>query len=1379
MAELSWVTPAGTIGNLPIGLEMAITLLAVDTTNNGAALTYTLIDGALPTGMTLDSATGIISGTPAYSSPSNNYFTTLSYNFIVRLSSANKLTPVDRSFSIILTNSINQDLTWITPAGSLGTVPNGEFYQLPLQVTGTGVTFKFISGELPPGMQVVAAGYLQGVPTLTTSIAVGSAENFRFTIRATNNQGHVRDQAFNLSVTNVFGPIIEPTTTSLGSFFDGSYYSQQLIVTEPNPNTTITWSNIGPLPPGVTLSSTGLLSGYIMPAIIETQWGPAGYDAGTSTSTVSATELVGNVIYQIQSLGTTNFVSLGARDNIVGTVFAANTIGGAGAGTGTAVVYNTTINDGYLVAGQTYQIQKIGTSDFTQYGAAHNTVGVIFTSTANGKYVPSGSGANVSVVGTGVVFQYTSTSPVDSKNQEFDYGPYDFNQISQTKSYSFQIRAYDGANYDLQNYIINVISRSGFTADNTQFTSDNTYLTVDATNTYAPALLTTNTTLPVGRGGSYYAFKFNGLDFQGDIITYSLSNTVGTFDSYVYGIDAGFDYGGTGPGGSAEAPATPTTAGRGGVGFDSFDSTATSKTNLPGLILDAQSGWMYGQLTPQNSSYTNYGFGIIVSKVRNGITYSSTPKYFSLPVVGDVNNKINWVTPADLGTIDNGAVSEIALEATSIESKPLVYTLLDAAGVPIRLPQGLELITTRQNNKYLGLLSGRVTFEAFSLDDYATTFDSDKMTVDKVYKFTVEASTDDTVYNLDGSILTPPSATSTREFTLALNIIDIEPYNNLYLEAMPAWDQRQIFNSVITNTEIFVPELIYRPDDPWFGVSNDIEMLFLTGLDPDSMATYANAMIKNHYTKTYTFDGIGTAVVLDENYNVKYEVVYVNVVDPGENANGIGPAEEINLTGTIANPYIDDNGNEYKIVYPNSSENMIKQLVGGVGYYDKSSLPKWMTSNQPDATNVNKFMPPLGFIKAVVLAYTIPGASKLISYRLRNSGINFNRIDFTVDRYIVDDFYTTNFNTTLKKFNSGRETTFDTLPNQNIGELVASVDYAVTKSFDEINGRPISYINSHGGIDNITNFKDGDTLIFAQQENFLNSGPYNGWVEYSDSWIGDNILTPSVEGYDSEGYDLYTIIPGYIESLQSTDNLTGDGTRRVFTMGTPASTPSSIRVYINNFLQDSTTYDVLGQTIIFDSAPPLSNQQASSTNVQIMHNNGVTDLFTGTGAINSFTMSKAETDPTAVVVYVNGVIQLPTQYSVVGTTITFNIAPPIPTSAPNIKIVHVPNQRGGIWKINIIGPNVILTPVQEILPNQRVRILFGGTYGGSIMYYDPVLNPGQTVPYYSVYKLQSNTIAKKTTFNSNSTRFFSYRDEYYTPGTEGHYLKFPQYGMFT
>ena len=151
-------------------------------------------------------------------------------------------------------------------------------------------------------------------------------------------------------------------------------------------------------------------------------------------------------------------------------------------------------------------------------------------------------------------------------------------------------------------------------------------------------------------------------------------------------------------------------------------------------------------------------------------------------------------------------------------------------------------------------------------------------------------------------------------------------------------------------------------------------MLFITGLTPSTLAQYEQAILNNHWTKTYNFDSIETAVVFDEFYKVKYEVVYISIADPAENADGRGPPTLLDLTTQITNPYIAGQ-QSYTVLYPNSSENMIKQLTDGIGYYDQSSLPPWMISNQPDPTSVSKFRAPLGYTKAVVLAYTKPGAS--------------------------------------------------------------------------------------------------------------------------------------------------------------------------------------------------------------------------------------------------------------------------------------------------------------------------------------------------------------------------------------------------------------------
>ena len=64
----------------------------------------------------------------------------------------------------------------------------------------------------------------------------------------------------------------------------------------------------------------------------------------------------------------------------------------------------------------------------------------------------------------------------------------------------------------------------------------------------------------------------------------------------------------------------------------------------------------------------------------------------------------------------------------------------------------------------------------------------------------------------------------------------------------------------------------------------------------------------------------------------------------------------------------------------------------------------------------------------------------------------------------------------------------------------------------------------------------------------------------------------------------------------------------------------------------------------------------------------VADTFAGDGSTVGFYMSQAESDATAIAVFIGGVYQQPgTHYTVNGTTlITFSPAPPGPSTNPNI-----------------------------------------------------------------------------------------------------------------
>ena len=173
---------------------------------------------------------------------------------------------------------------WITPGGNLGTFPELEFYTLPLQVTnptGSPVTFTFLSGELPPGLQVVRAGILQGVPVVLDPKPNAETRTYKFTIRAScQTPVVVVDRTFSFTVSNIQPPVIVPEETLLGEFFDGTKINIALDAIEANPSAVLTWTvKDGVLPPGVALTEAGVLTGFIGQAESITTSDRLGYDA--------------------------------------------------------------------------------------------------------------------------------------------------------------------------------------------------------------------------------------------------------------------------------------------------------------------------------------------------------------------------------------------------------------------------------------------------------------------------------------------------------------------------------------------------------------------------------------------------------------------------------------------------------------------------------------------------------------------------------------------------------------------------------------------------------------------------------------------------------------------------------------------------------------------------------------------------------------------------------------------------------------------------------------------------------------------------------------------------------------------------------------------
>lgn len=259
-----WLTPEGPLPSGINGQVYSTSVIAVDPENS--ILIYNLANGELPPGLLLDHINGSITGTIDLISQDTGYDFTISVT--------DGVFTVERSFNIFVSSvQVNQPPVWVT-SPNLGSITAGDptsIYFVANDPEGTVVTYSFISGFLPTGMLFnSASGQLSGIPSNSgTSDTV-----YQFTIRATDFNLAYVDQQFTITVTNTknISPVwITPSGqltsgSTLIEYHPGQYVNFQFQAVDPDNGPlplTYRLSYSSSLPYGLTVSSSGLLSGYV------------------------------------------------------------------------------------------------------------------------------------------------------------------------------------------------------------------------------------------------------------------------------------------------------------------------------------------------------------------------------------------------------------------------------------------------------------------------------------------------------------------------------------------------------------------------------------------------------------------------------------------------------------------------------------------------------------------------------------------------------------------------------------------------------------------------------------------------------------------------------------------------------------------------------------------------------------------------------------------------------------------------------------------------------------------------------------------------------------------------------------------------------------
>ena len=215
---------------------------------------------------------------------------------------------------------------WTTTAGKIATIDEQVAFSLQLEANtsdSTAITYSLIAGSLPAGMQVTTDGLLTGTPA-----EVAKRTLYTFVVRATAGTA-ITDRTFSLDVqgadaptfTTASGQLQMDDSTSVGLYWviDGSSVSLQMQATDSDTRAgqqLVYEITKGTLPPGVTMSKSGLISGIVQLTPDEKYGSYGGYDGsgaedefdGTYDRTVATKSVSKNYDFVVRVSDGTSFV---------------------------------------------------------------------------------------------------------------------------------------------------------------------------------------------------------------------------------------------------------------------------------------------------------------------------------------------------------------------------------------------------------------------------------------------------------------------------------------------------------------------------------------------------------------------------------------------------------------------------------------------------------------------------------------------------------------------------------------------------------------------------------------------------------------------------------------------------------------------------------------------------------------------------------------------------------------------------------------------------------------------------------------------------------------------------------------------------------------
>jgi hypothetical protein len=216
----------------------------------------------LPAGLSINSTTGVISGTASTAG-----------SYTVTLTGTDSTGPSGSATFTWTVGSSANTVTVTNPGSQSGKVGTAASLQIAATDSASGQTLTYTATGLPAGLSISSTtGLISGTPTTAGTSSV--------TVTATDTTGASGSASFNWTISAATANTVTVTNPGSQSGTIGTAASLQIAATDSASGQTLTYTATG-LPAGLSISSTtGLISGT-----------PT--TAGTSSVTVTATDTTG------------------------------------------------------------------------------------------------------------------------------------------------------------------------------------------------------------------------------------------------------------------------------------------------------------------------------------------------------------------------------------------------------------------------------------------------------------------------------------------------------------------------------------------------------------------------------------------------------------------------------------------------------------------------------------------------------------------------------------------------------------------------------------------------------------------------------------------------------------------------------------------------------------------------------------------------------------------------------------------------------------------------------------------------------------------------------------------------------------------------------